>query len=397
MSARSITQLGQIATISSGGTPSRTKPSYWGGKIPWVKTTQIQNCWIYEHDVDEWITEAGLGNSSAKMYPKGTLLMAMYGQGKTRGQVAILGLNATINQACAAIELDSKLADRDFIYQQLLYKYETIRGMSNAGGQDNLSAGLIREIDVQIPPLPEQKAIADSLSTWDTAIETMERLIAAKESTFRHHRAKEIHQAAVMHKALCPLSQAFQPLTRKNTSGETNVLTTSAQRGLVSQQTYFSKSIASENLEGYFLVERGDFAFNRSSSNGYPYGAIKRLEDSERGVLSTLNICMSLREPSHLNSDFFVHVFEAGYLNRGLSQICQEGARSHGLLNVSREDFFGLEIPIPDKAAQDRIADKLNLVQSEVTLLRKQLDLLKLQKRGLMQKLLTGTWRTKEA
>ena len=256
-----------------------------------------------------------------------------------------------------------------------------------------ITKSTVENLAVVLPPLPEQKAIANTLSTWDTAIETIERLIAAKESAFRHLRADAIHQAAVMHKALRPLSQAFQSMTRKNTVGEVNVLTTSAQRGLVSQQTYFSKSVASENLEGYFLIERGDFAYNRSSANGYPYGAIKRLDDSERGVLSTLNICMSLREPQQHNSDYFVHVFEAGYLNRGLSQICQEGARSHGLLNVSREDFFGLEIPIPDKAAQDRIADKLNLVQSELVIFRKQLDLLKVQKRGLMQKLLTGAWR----
>jgi type I restriction enzyme S subunit len=84
-------QLGDIAKIYSGGTPSRTNPTYWGGNIPWVKTAQIQNSVISENSVDEWITEKGLKHSSAKMVPKGTILMAMYGQGKTRGQVAILG------------------------------------------------------------------------------------------------------------------------------------------------------------------------------------------------------------------------------------------------------------------------------------------------------------------
>ena len=257
----------------------------------------------------------------------------------------------------------------------------------------SINSSQLKAFPVILPPLPEQKAIANTLSTWDSAITTMERLIAAKEFSFRHLRSQVIHQVAKSSATLCPLNRTFQPLTRKNTVGEANVLTTSAQRGLVSQQTYFSKSVASENLEGYFLVERGDFAYNRSSSNGYPYGAIKRLDDSERGVLSTLNICLSLTDSDKQNSDYFVHVFEAGYLNRGFSQICQEGARSHGLLNVSREDFFNLEIPIPDKATQDRIADKLNLVQSEIALMRKQLELLKRQKRGLMQKLLTGNWR----
>lgn len=103
------------------------------------------------------------------MVPKGTILMAMYGQGKTRGQVAILDLDATINQACAAIEL-RKGASRDFVYQQLMFRYNSIRALSNTGSQENLSAGLIREIGFPTPPLPEQTAIADILSTWDEAI-----------------------------------------------------------------------------------------------------------------------------------------------------------------------------------------------------------------------------------
>ncbi|GAB4364081.1 MAG: hypothetical protein Kow0060_21060 [Methylohalobius crimeensis] len=109
-----LVRLGDIAEIYSGGTPSRTKPSYWNGNIPWIKTAQIQNGLITEKDVEEWITEEGLKHSSAKMVPKGTILMAMYGQGKTRGQVAILGIPATINQACAAIQL-KETANRDYV------------------------------------------------------------------------------------------------------------------------------------------------------------------------------------------------------------------------------------------------------------------------------------------
>ena len=176
--------LGDIAVISSGGTPSRTNPKYWNGNIPWVKTTQIQNCIINEQDVDEWITEEGLKSSSAKMIPAGTLLMAMYGQGKTRGQVSILNFDASINQACAAIELKHGVS-RDYVYQFLLASYSRIRAMSNTGGQENLSAGLIKEIPLALPPLPEQNAIADLLSIWDKAIEKTERLIQLKEKQFK--------------------------------------------------------------------------------------------------------------------------------------------------------------------------------------------------------------------
>jgi len=101
------TKLGKVANIYSGGTPSRTKSRYWNGDIPWVKTAQIQNCLVGADDIDEFISEEGLKKSSTKMVPEGTILMAMYGQGKTRGQVAILEIDATINQACAAIDLST--------------------------------------------------------------------------------------------------------------------------------------------------------------------------------------------------------------------------------------------------------------------------------------------------
>ncbi|HON44451.1 MAG TPA: restriction endonuclease subunit S, partial [Planctomycetota bacterium] len=139
--------LGDIAEIFSGGTPSRSNPEYWNGNIPWIKTAQIQNSIINEIDVDEWITNEALKKSSAKIVSAGTILMAMYGQGKTRGQVAILSIDASINQACVAIQLKNDIC-RDYIYQFLLASYKHIRNMSNTGGQENLTASLIREIPI---------------------------------------------------------------------------------------------------------------------------------------------------------------------------------------------------------------------------------------------------------
>lgn len=174
------TTLGDIAEISSGGTPSRAKPTYWNGSIPWVKTGQIKGRTINTSDIDEWITEEGLKMSATKMLPAGTILIAMYGQGKTRGRVAALGFPATINQACAAIKLKPN-ADREFVFQQLLSKYSLIRRLSNTGGQENLSSTLIKEIPISLPPLPEQKAIAAVLQCWDRGIQKLEAKLAAKE------------------------------------------------------------------------------------------------------------------------------------------------------------------------------------------------------------------------
>ncbi|QLK87648.1 restriction endonuclease subunit S [Arsenophonus endosymbiont of Aphis craccivora] len=165
----------RIATVSSGGTPSRKNVLYCNGNIPWVTTAEVQFKTII--DTAEKITVDGLNNSSAKLFPKNTILMAMYGQGKTRGQVAKLGIEATTNQACAAILLKEGY-EIDYYYRFLISQYEHIREMSNSGGQENLSAGIVKLIQVPGPPLFEQKKIAQILSTWDRAIATTEQLLA---------------------------------------------------------------------------------------------------------------------------------------------------------------------------------------------------------------------------
>lgn len=168
-------KLWEIGKITSGGTPSRSNSEFWNGDIPWVSTTLIDFNVINE--VNEYITEIGLQNSSAKIFPKNTILMAMYGQGKTRGKVAILGIEAATNQACAAILLEKK-HNHEFIFQYLSANYEKIREMSNSGGQANLSGALIENIPIPIPPNPkEQQKIASCLSALDEVIKAQAEVI----------------------------------------------------------------------------------------------------------------------------------------------------------------------------------------------------------------------------
>lgn len=160
--------LGNIFETTSGGTPSRTEKAYWNGDIPWV-TTSLVNFGVIT-GTEEYLTAEGLKNSSAKIFPKGTVVMAMYGQGKTRGQVALLGINAATNQACAAI-LPRKDIDPYFVFLNLAGRYEEIRELSNSGGQENLSQGLVREIRFRFPPdKDEQRKITACLSSLDDLI-----------------------------------------------------------------------------------------------------------------------------------------------------------------------------------------------------------------------------------
>ena len=174
--------VGDIASIRSGGTPDRSNDSYWGGNIPWVKTGQIDFNVI--DSADEFITQAGMENSAARLFPAGTILMAMYGQGVTRGRVAILGIEATTNQACAAIEVTSDSADRNFLYWTLAGKYEELRAISESrgGNQSNLNAQLIREVKIPLPDLPTQRAIVAEIEAEQSLVNANRELIRRMEA-----------------------------------------------------------------------------------------------------------------------------------------------------------------------------------------------------------------------
>lgn len=172
--------LGKIFETTSGGTPSRSEKSYWGGNIPWITTSLVNFRVITE--AEEFISEEGLNNSASKLFPEGTVLIAMYGQGKTRGQVALLGIEAATNQACAAI-LPQKGIEPYFVFLNLVGRYQELRDLSNSGGQENLTQGLIRGIPFSYPTdVAEQKTIAACLSSLDELIAAQSAKLDALKS-----------------------------------------------------------------------------------------------------------------------------------------------------------------------------------------------------------------------
>ncbi|MCT4035273.1 restriction endonuclease subunit S [Elizabethkingia anophelis] len=176
-------KLGEISSVSSGGTPSRANPLYWDGDIPWISTTLIDFNLIEKSE--EYITQEGLENSSAKLFPIGTLLMAMYGQGKTRGKVAILNIEATTNQACGAIITNEEVLNSFFAFQNLVKRYDEIRDLSNQGSQENLSGGIIKGIKITFPKLSEQIKITSFLSLIDERIQTQNKIIEQLETLIK--------------------------------------------------------------------------------------------------------------------------------------------------------------------------------------------------------------------
>ena len=182
------------------------------------------------------------------------------------------------------------------------------------------------------------------------------------------------------------LGEVVKRVTRKNKDLESTLpLTISAQYGLVDQETYFNKKVASKDVSGYYLVQNGEFAYNKSYSNDYPWGAVKRLDNYDMGVLSTLYIVFS---PIKVNSDFLAVYYETSYWHREVAIRAAEGARNHGLLNISAQDFFDTELFIPqEEEEQTAIGDFFSTMDRSIALHQRELENLKNRKKSLLQKM----------
>ena len=168
-------------------------------------------------------------------------------------------------------------------------------------------------------------------------------------------------------------------VTRKNKDNVSNLpLTISAQYGLVDQVSFFNKTVASKDMSGYYLLKNGEFAYNKSYSNDYPWGAIKRLDLYNMGCLSTLYICFKSND-NIVNSNYLVHYFESPKWHKQVADIAGEGARNHGLLNIAVNDFFNTKHAVPTIENQIKIARFLDLIEERIQTQIKIIDTLSSQ------------------
>jgi type I restriction enzyme S subunit len=241
----------------------------------------------------------------------------------------------------------------------------------------------------------EQKKIADSLIQIDKRIaqlkEKKENLelykkgitqkIFSQKLRFKDENGKDFPEWEKK-----KFDSIFKRVTTKNIENNPNVLTISAQHGLINQQDFFNKSVSASDLTGYYLIKKGDFAYNKSYSKGYPMGAIKPLKKYEKGVVSTLYICFNIKDNS--NADFYEHYFESGKINKQIHKIAQEGARNHGLLNLSVVEFFkDIDIFKPHIKEQEKIATFLNEISKQIALVNEQLEETRTFRKALLSKM----------
>ena len=303
--------------------------------------------------------------------------------------------DVAFNQDVKCIQPTQSL-NSSFLFQWFLAKENIIQNKvtSTGIGAGKLDTTDLQNLEIVVPKLEEQTKIASFLSAVDEKISQLtqkQQLL----SQYKQGMMQKLFSQQIRFKAddgsefgeweEIVLSDVATRITRKNKEDNQNALTISAQMGLVNQQEYFSKQIASRDLTKYYLLHKGEFAYNKSYSAGYPMGAIKRLKLYEKGVVSTLYICFSIN--TEINSDFFEHYVESGALIPELEKIAQEGARNHGLLNISLQEFFEVALFKPCLEEQTKIANFLSSIDQKIEVVELQIEQAKQWKKGLLQQM----------
>ena len=392
-------KLGDHSEIVAGGTPNTGHPEYWNPKeIPWMSSGEINNKVIYS--TDNMISKIGFSNSSAKWVKEKSVLIALAGQGKTRGTVAISEIPLTTNQSIAAIQPDSFLYYK-FLFQNLEGRYNELREVSSGDGtRGGLNKQIISDLEVLAPEIQEQIKIGDFLCGIDNLITLHQRKCDALQKFKKSMLQKMFPQNGESVPEIRfagftdaweqrKLSDMVERVTRKNENLESELpLTISAQYGLIDQNEFFDKRIASRDVSGYYLLKKGEFAYNKSTSSDAPWGAVKRLDRYEMGVLSTLYIVFALKENGNIDSDFLVSYYDTDCWHKGVQAIAAEGARNHGLLNITPADYFETVLTVPsDVKEQHQIGTFFAKLDSLITLHQRKLETLQKMKKSLLQKM----------
>jgi type I restriction enzyme S subunit len=364
------------------------------GGMPYIKSKNLNNE-LRVIDLDRTSTEIAKKYKRSEVGP-GDIVFSLRGNIGVSRIVPDSITVANLTQGTARLSLKAGFSAK-YIQEELRTSRikNRIEAISKGSTFQEISLTDLRTVKVAIPEKAEQQKIANFLASVDTKISQL---------TEKHHLLKD-YKKGVMQQIFSQqirfkdddgnafpewkekgFNDVFNRVTTKNKENNENVLTISAQKGLISQLEYFNKSVSAKDVTGYYLLHKGDFAYNKSYSKGYPMGAIKPLKYYEKGVVSTLYICF--RPEADYCEHYFEQYFDAGMLNREIAKIAQEGARNHGLLNVSVTEFFeDIKLTVPHIDEQQKIARFLQSIDKKTSAVNEQIEQTKLFKKGLLQQM----------
>ena len=389
-------KLSELVEIERGGSPRPIERYITDDPcgLNWVKIGDAPELGRYITQTTEKIKPEGLAKTR-QVYP-GDLVLS---NSMSFGRPYIMAIKGCIHDGWLLIRDAQKHFDPIFLCHmlgapQMLNQYRMFAAGSTV---NNLNKELVGKAIVSLPSKDEQREIGIVLDRLDSLITLHQRkydkLCVLKKSMLDKMFPKggslypEIRFAGFTDPwEQRKLGEVARRVTRKNENGDSDLpLTISAQYGLVDQRTFFNSQVASKDMSGYFLLHRGEFAYNKSTSTDSPWGAIKRLEKYDMGCVSTLYICFELLSG---DPDFLVTYYETDRWYKSVQLIAAEGARNHGLLNIAPDDFFETQICIPKRIdEQRRIGAFFDRLDSLITLHQRKLELLRNIKKSMLDKM----------
>lgn len=416
--------IGEVADVIVGGTPSTAIPSFWGGTIPWMASGDVHLRHV--QDVAGRITESGLRYSNAVMVDPPAIAMALAGQGKTRGTVALTHIPLCTNQSVALIRPDDKQLDPVFLFQSLIPRYEEMRSRSAGGGRAGLTKAIIERTPVQLPPPAQQRKIAWILTTVDNLIENTEALIAKYQAIKQgmmhdlftrgvdehghlrppYEEAPELYiqselgwipkdwDASSLGSYLASIDAGWSPDCIEQTPalGEWGVLKVSA----VTSGEYVaaeSKTLPSHLHPDVSLeVRAGDVLLARSNGVAELVGVTVRVEETRDKLMLSDKVLRLNPDRKRLSQAFLALTMKGELIRKQVGQVING---SSGQRNISQAEIRKLVFVVPPIQEQQLISSRLQSTQSQIHREMNAVAHLRQVKTGLMQDLLTGKVRVK--
>jgi type I restriction enzyme S subunit len=383
--------LSKVARIERGKFSARPRndPKYYGGEIPFLQTGDIARAGRVIQSWSQTLNELGLEVS--KMFPRGTIFMSI---AANIGDVAISGFDAACPDSVVAVKPRNGF-DPEWLFQSLKFSKNDLAALSTQNAQANLSLEKIEPFKIPVPPLPEQRKIAEILRTWDEALEKLTALRALnirRRIWLRTHlfTGKVRLPGFTGEWRVVPLSEVLHEHGSKSTGAE-EVYSVSVHKGLVNQVEHLGRSFSAANTDHYNRVLPGDIVYTKSPTGDFPLGIIKQSKIDREVIVSPLYGVFTPQ--TYALGVILDALFESPLAARNyLHPLVQKGAKN--TIAVTNSQFLEGKLRLPmDPAEQAAIADIVNASHAECAGLEAEIEALTRQKRGLMQKLLTGEWR----
>lgn len=378
------TKLKKICDFCGGGTPSTKNLTFWQGKIPWISSSDLEDNNIRKVKISRYISEEAIKKSATKLCPKGSLLIV--------SRVGVGKLAIAPTEICTSQDFTNIIKADCNIYFLAYMLTKTINiqiNKSQGTSIKGLSSEEIKKIKVAYPKSQiEQQQIANVLMVWDKAIEAQNQYIIAREKK----------KKALMQKLLRPkphwqkikLGNIIKEVTTRNSDGKSRVVSSiSNTRGFIPQSEQFNKEVASKDTCNYKVISKGSFAYNPSRIN---VGSLAYYDKDDEVIVSPMYIVFKSNE-SKLLSDFLHYWLQSHFFSGQMKAFLSGSVRN----SLNFKDLSLFKFALPTNKEQKEIASILSMADAEISMEKAKLELYKLQKKSLMQLLLTGIVRTMDS